>query len=78
MKITMLGFDEAEYFQVIHEMPLDWKRSVNAWVAVRKAINQARHLLRWYAKHGTHKQAVHYLREIYRIKERNGLTWRVR
>ena len=74
----IVGIQEVDWFQAVDEMPLDWKRSVNAWVAVSRALNQAKHLAQFYFRGcGSDpermKMCQHYVHELTRIKERNGL-----
>lgn len=73
MKVHYLGYDEAEYFQVVMEMPSDWKESVNSWVAVKRAINLIRQSLRFYAMKHDFKEADFFLGEMMRIKQRHHL-----
>lgn len=76
-KVNYFGFGEEEYFNAVHEMPNTWMRSVPAWVAVWKALKNARHLAKFYVQRGQHGLAIHYLHEIWHIQDRNSVKGRL-
>lgn len=71
--MNLCGYDEAEWFQVVHEMPLRWTRSVGAWVAIRASIDRLRRQARFYFERSEHRMCAQCLAESRRIQIHHGI-----